>query len=412
MIIKYLLNSCKFLKFKFDRKNLNYLIFINIFFIVANFPMVSYAEKLNKPSKEYIFKYPSDQEYILGAGDVISLKVNDFTKDLNGIFVIGGDGTINVKRLRKIYVAGLTTSELEEILNKNFLKFVKQPDVQVDILTYRPLKVYIEGEVDTPGVYILENTLSQYQERYTQRNSNFFKLEENKNNVDKVNKIEDNFDGMDKKLNVFPHRNYFPTVFDAIKKSGGITINADISKIIITRKNSISDGGGRKQTTINLLDTIMLKDSNQNIRLMDDDTILIPKSNNGFLTDISKAVKSNLNPKFVKVFVYGRVISEGVVNVNQTGVVNDAIDLANGTKVLKGKIKFIRYKSDGTIEKRFFNYKKNAKRGGFNNPYLRNGDLIIVQKNVLNKTNEVISEVSEPFRGLLSTYAFFKLFEL
>ena len=118
---------------------------------------------------------------------------------------------------------------------------------------------------------------------------------------------------MEQKLNQY--RNYFPTVFDAIKKSGGITINADISKIVITRKNSISNGGGRKQTTINLLDTIMLKDSNQNIRLMDDDTILIPKSNNGFLTDISKAVKSNLNPKFVKVFVYGRVIDLSLIHI-------------------------------------------------------------------------------------------------
>ena len=50
-------------------------------------------------------------------------------------------------------------------------------------------------------------------------------------------------------------------------------------------------------------------------------------------------------------------------------------------------------------------YNANAKRGDFNNPYLKNGDVINVQKGAIIKTNEVIKEVTDPFLGIFSTYA-------
>ena len=44
---------------------------------------------------------------------------------------------------------------------------------------------------------------------------------------------------------------FFSTVFDAIRSSGGITQFSDLTSIKVIRKNSISNGGGKIQTTIN-----------------------------------------------------------------------------------------------------------------------------------------------------------------
>ena len=87
----------------------------------------------------------------------------------------------------------------------------------------------------------------------------------------------------------------------------------------------------------------------------------------------------------------------------------DAIQIAGGTKFIKGKIRFIRYKNDGTIDKRLFAYKQNAKRGSFSNPILRNGDVISVGKSRINVLNEVVGDITAPLQGIVSSYAFFKI---
>ena len=69
-----------------------------------------------------------------------------------------------------------------------------------------------------------------------------------------------------------------PTVFDALKKSKGITNYADLSNVKIIRQNSKSSGGGKIETSLNILEMILNGDQSQNINLQDDDTIIIPRS--------------------------------------------------------------------------------------------------------------------------------------
>ena len=80
-------------------------------------------------------------------------------------------------------------------------------------------------------------------------------------------------------------------------------VNSNLTNIEITRLNTISNGGGRIKTKINLLDTLDLKDSSQNIRLYDGDTILISRNDKPVIAQIGKAIRSNINPRFIKVFV-------------------------------------------------------------------------------------------------------------
>ena len=82
----------------------------------------------------------------------------------------------------------------------------------------------------------------------------------------------------------------------------------------------------------------------------------------------------------------------------------------SGAKYLKGPIKFVRYNNDGSIERRKFRFKPNAKRGAYNNPSLKDGDFILVGKGAFTASAEVINELTSPFVGVASVYGLMKVF--
>ena len=99
--------------------------------------------------------------------------------------------------------------------------------------------------------------------------------------------------------------------------------------------------------------------------------------------------------------------SHAIETKNRT--LNDAIQLAGGTKVIKGPVNFIRYNNDGSVDSRKFNYRNGHKRGSFKNPYLRNGDIVFIGKGNIAKTNELITDVTNPLQGIVTSIGFYKL---
>ena len=71
---------------------------------------------------------------------------------------------------------------------------------------------------------------------------------------------------------------FFPTVFDAIRSSGGITTYSDLKNIQIIRKERISNGGGKISTNLNFYDLLTKGDNSPNIRIYDSDIIKIKKT--------------------------------------------------------------------------------------------------------------------------------------
>ena len=133
----------------------------------------------------------------------------------------------------------------------------------------------------------------------------------------------------------------------------------------LVRINKLSDGGGRKKTILDFDKVIMDGDISQNIRIYDGDTINIKKLDEINLKQLSKAAKSNLNSKFIDVVVTGRVNIPGTIRLSRSSTLNDAIDLAGGAKVVKGKTNFVRFNDDGTIENRKIAYSRRNPRGTF-----------------------------------------------
>ena len=360
-------------------------------FVLAN-------QNKNIPTVDYLKKIDPDNFYILGPGDTLELKVSDRAKLLNQTFTINSDGQATLKRLKSVYVSGLTLKELKNILDKKYLDFVKETDVSLNIINYRPLNLVIDGEVLNPGMYKLPGSIGFFEDtKLEDLDSPLRNIE-----MEDISQSAENGGNLNSNNNVF-----FPTLVDVIKKAGGLTENADASKVKVIRKDNLSNGGGYITTTVNLLNAINGDDTSQNIRVLDGDKIKLAYSKEPIISQIRKSIKSNLNPRFINVYVGGRVENAGQIKISNSAVLTDAILLSGGTKVLKGPVRFLRYKSDGSIDFRQFRYRKRASRGSYKNPYLRNGDIIRVGDTIATNTAEILQEFVSPFLGIYGTYKLF-----
>ena len=387
----------------FNINKASFLLLIGFFLIEIYKPTQVFAQGSSEIKLEnYINKIPDDNFYILGPGDVLKLNVSDQTDLLDSIFVIDGEGTANLKRLKRVYVQGLTIDELTEQLNEQYSKYLFKPNVQLTIVKYRPVKIYIGGQVENPGHYVLKGDFLNSMDDNKELSRDLSQKIQLNNAILKTKSSDDNL------LNLIKD-NSFPSLYYAIRKSGGLAVDADLKNILVTRNNSISRGSGKIKTTLNLLEIINLNDLSQNIRILDGDSIFVPRSQNPVLSDIAKATMSNINPKFLDIFISGRVNKPGKISVNKGSVLTEALEIGGGTKVIKGKLIFIRYNPDGTIERRKFALNRRAKRGSYNNPYLKNGDIIFAEKGFLKSTSEVVADVTSPLESLFSTYGFYKL---
>ena len=239
---------------------------------------------------------------------------------------------------------------------------MRDPQVYVRLLAYRPIRVYVGGEVMRPGYYTLTGV------QHTNKDVQY--SVESEGNV---------ISGGSSSLALFP------TVFDAIKRAQGITPYTDLSKVQVIRKRAQGLGGGRIKTNLNFLSLITEGDESQNIRLFDGDSLKIDKSPVVLRDQLLKAGLSNLSPQSMKVFVTGRVRSPGGVKLPQGSSLNQAISLAGGTKLLKGKVEFVRFSREGGIERRIFAYRPGAAIDAPNNPILAAGDLIRVNDSILSE---------------------------
>ncbi len=361
-------------------------------FVIFNyFPLLNLQASQGSTNKkltvDYLNQLPSN-DYILGPGDELSIIVSREI-ELVANATIDGEGTINLPKLERIYVGGLTINELNSLLDEAYSAFIKYPEVSTTVIKYRPIRVFVEGEVVNPGLQTLEGSLSSKSTNKTngRDNINIFQNE----NVGGV----DNTDY------------YFPTVFDAIRASGGITQFSNLKNVQVIRIDSVSNGSGKISTTINFEDVLRFGDTLQNIRIYDADIIKLQKNDKPNNEILTKGILSKLNPKFINVFVSGRVNRPGTQLISRAGVLSDAVDMAGGIKIMRGPVTFIRFESNGNIDKRKLRFTK-KNRGKYNNPNLRDGDLIIVGDSVITSTNEVLNEITSPLVGIFSTYGLIK----
>ena len=350
--------------------------------------------------KEFELRSKNNSDsYIVGPGDGFSIDIDNIP-EFCGNYFVKKDGTINLPRIKDLYVEGLTINELNLFLTNKYKDFLLDPIIDTKIIRYRGVDVYVGGEIARPGFYTLTGltdnaSFTQCEERYTLKSNN---------QIPKIRRSQQRSNNKEYGTYI----GFKPTVFDAIREAGGITPFSNISDIEISRKNSISDGGGRKKTTISLVELITNGDQSQNIQLLDGDTVFISKTNLKIKDQLLQTGLDNLNPEFITVFVSGRINLPGATKVPTGASLNQAISIAGGTKILKGNIEFLRFQNNGEIDRRVLSYNPKDDIGSIKNPILMNGDIIRIKNSPLTTTLDVTTEITGPIPGI---YALIRLFK-
>jgi protein involved in polysaccharide export with SLBB domain len=101
-------------------------------------------------------------DYHLRCGDEIGIKFF-YHPSLNERLMIGPDGKISLQLIDEILVAGLTTSQLDEVLTREYAKHLENYSISVVVRQYSGLKVYVGGEVSRPGFLALRGNMSVLQ---------------------------------------------------------------------------------------------------------------------------------------------------------------------------------------------------------------------------------------------------------
>ncbi len=125
------------------------------------------AEKARLVDERVKNLFGTPQPYLIGAGDLLSILVWDHP-ELNiaaagaqalsssgaqspAAFVVDQQGMIQFPYVGAIKVAGLTELQARTQLAEKLVKSIKRPDITLRVLAFRSKKIYVDGEVKTPG---------------------------------------------------------------------------------------------------------------------------------------------------------------------------------------------------------------------------------------------------------------------
>ena len=196
------------------------LIAISIVFFFFSF---SYSQVVKEmPGKELPKGeiVADSNQYVIGPEDVLYIHVwREETLSRN--VPVRMDGNISLPLIDEVQAAGLTPLQLKEVLTEKLKNFVDTPNVSVIVMEANSYKVYVSGQIRTPGVYSLRRETS---------------------------------------------------ILQIIVMAGGFTEWADQKKILVIRK----EGGKEKRITVNYKKIIQGKDPDGNVVLKAGDTIIVP----------------------------------------------------------------------------------------------------------------------------------------
>lgn len=312
--------------------------------------------------------------YLLGPGDQLDLKLFD-AAELSGPFEILNDGTAALPLLGSVRLTGLTLSQAEFWLTSLYRKQLLRPDLLLRILRPRPIRVALVGEVERPGLYSL--TTSETAETKGGPTTTISGL---------------------------------PTVVDAIQKAGGITQNADLRAVLLQRRQP-GDPPSYKRATLDLLDLLQQGDQLQNPFLFDGDTIRVGRAAQPVAESIELA-SANLSPQQIAVNVVGEVEKPGTVNLQANTPLVQAVLAAGGPKAWranKGDVELVRINRNGTATRARFTLNLSQGASNQNNPPLRDGDTVVVNRSTLALASDAITAVTTPLTGLVNVLTLLRL---
>jgi polysaccharide export outer membrane protein len=216
--------------------------------------------------------------YVLGPGDRIQVEISN-VPEYNKEYQVLVDGTINLYLIGPTPVTGLTLPEVTSLITQLYLRLVKDPLVNVNLIGLRPLTIAIAGQVAVPGIYTID------------------------------------FGGSGGGLQ-------FPNLVQAIQTAKGITALGDLQNVEIRRQQK--PGFPTLNTKINLWQFLQTGELPADITLRDGDTIFVPAVSEVNLTELRQRANASFSAdltKPVSVVIVGEVHRPGPYTVFATDAV-------------------------------------------------------------------------------------------
>ena len=325
---------------------------------------------------------PRAYRYLLAPGDrlVTSVfKIEGYEAEVQVL----SDGTINLPRLGTVSVWGLTLEEARQRITAGYSKFLRRPLVYLDLGEQRPVRVTVTGQVLRPGVFTLP--------------------------VNSQGSIgisgDDTQAGAD--------GGGWPTIIDAIQKAGGISATGDLARLELLRP-SPTPGGSTQSYVFDYL--TVLKDGGfaPNPLIYDGDSIRVHKATSPENVNLLTTAASNFAPTVINVHVVGEVLNPGVVEIGSNSPLSRAILAAGGVN-RRGSVKrvdLIRMDRQGLPSVKQLRYDPSALLSSANNPPLRDGDVVVVDRNTFTKVTDAMTDATEPFEPVVDAISVYRLLGL
>jgi polysaccharide export outer membrane protein len=296
--------------------------------------------------------------YVLGPGDGLQLTFLDpAAKEVGGAIGILPDGTTSLALLGSVQLSGLTIGQATRWLTSLYAKQLVRPQLYLTLTSPRAVKVSIIGEVEKPGLYPLGS---------------------------------------------------YSTPVSAIQQAGGITLNSDIRRVILRRL--AGPDGSLKETVLDLSQVLLQGNQLQNPILFDGDTLIVSRTTTIVPAEVREVGASNLAPTSISVNVIGEVKGPGTLSLPANTPMVEAIFRAGGPvkwRANTNKIELVRFTRGGKVTRQIYQYKDSMEISQGQNPPLRNGDTIIVNKSIYGMALDSINDIAIPLNaanGILNLY--------
>lgn len=103
-----------------------------------------------------------EPQYNIQAGDNLEFKFF-YNPELNEAITVRPDGRVSLQLVGEVTAAGRTPSEFENELKEKYANFLATPEVTVIVRSFSAHKIYVDGEVNKPGVVDLNGRMTTLQ---------------------------------------------------------------------------------------------------------------------------------------------------------------------------------------------------------------------------------------------------------